>query len=163
MGMALSNAFQALRQGKPVDLDEVLRRIREQGLRELTLTDVTLPNGTRLGKAQIDTPEDAALFAELLREPATELAAPAKPSGWRTGKAKASGPLLSKAIADHLGDLDRAKLHSKTVLESRHSLRLFAGAVGARPGSVRVDGRPCAGIFRCRAVVAVECDQARAI
>lgn len=28
-GMALSNAFQALRQGKPVDLDEVLRRIRE--------------------------------------------------------------------------------------------------------------------------------------
>lgn len=130
MGMALSNAFQALRQGQPMDLDEVLRRIREQGLRELTLTDVTLPNGTRLGKAQIDTPEDAALFAELLREPATELVAPAKPSGWRTGKAKASGPLLSKAIADHLGDLGRAKLHSKTVLESRHSLRLFAGAVG---------------------------------
>jgi len=46
MGVALSNAFQALRQGKSVDLDEVLRRIREQGLRELTLTDVTLPNGT---------------------------------------------------------------------------------------------------------------------
>lgn len=131
MGMALSNAFQALRQGKPVDLDEVLRRIREQGLRELTLTDVTLPNGTRLGKAQIDTPEDAALFAELLQlnGPLEEIA-PAKPSGWRTGKTKASGPLLSKAIVDHLGDLGRAKLHSKTVLESRHSLRLFAGAVG---------------------------------
>ncbi len=112
-----------------MDLDEVLRRIREQGLRELTLTDVTLPNGTRLGKAQIDTPEDAALFAELLREPVAEVAPSAKPSGWRTGK-KASGPLLSKAIADHLGDLGRAKLHSKTVLESRHSLRLFAGAVG---------------------------------
>ncbi|HCH0556665.1 TPA: hypothetical protein NKO30_006798 [Pseudomonas aeruginosa] len=76
MGMALSNAFQALRQGKSIDLDEVLRRIREQGLRELTLTDVTLPNGTHLGRAQIDTPEDAALFAELLREPAAKVAAP---------------------------------------------------------------------------------------
>lgn len=51
MGMALSSAFQALRQRKPVDLDKVLRRIRQQGLRELTLTDVTLPNGTHLGKA----------------------------------------------------------------------------------------------------------------
>ncbi|WP_369979819.1 hypothetical protein [Xanthomonas bundabergensis] len=112
-----------------MDLDEVLRRIREQGLRELTLTDVTLPNGTHLGKAQIDTPEDAALFAELLREPAAGNTEPAKPSGWRTGK-KATGPLLSKAIADHLGDLGRAKLHSKTVLESCHSLRLFDGAVG---------------------------------
>lgn len=58
MGMALSNAFKALRQGKSMDLDEVLRRIREQGLRELTLTDVTLPNGTHLGRTQIDTPED---------------------------------------------------------------------------------------------------------
>lgn len=113
-----------------MDLDEVLRRIREQGLHELTLTDVTLPNGTHLGKAQIDTPEDAALFAELLREPATGNAAPTKPSGWRTGKTKATGPLLSKAIADHLEDLGRAKLYSKTVLKSRHSLCLFAGAVG---------------------------------
>lgn len=51
MGMALSSAFQALRQRKPVDLDKVLRRIRQQGLRELTLTDVTLPNGAHLGKA----------------------------------------------------------------------------------------------------------------
>lgn len=38
--------------------------------------------------------------------------------------------MLSKAMADQLDDLAGARLQQKTVLEIRHTLRLFAGIIG---------------------------------
>jgi len=49
MGMALSIAFDSIRKGVAVDLDELLGRVREGTLKELTLDDVTLADGTRIG------------------------------------------------------------------------------------------------------------------
>lgn len=145
LGLALSQAFEAIRKGLAVDLDELLKRAREQGIRELTLTDVVMPNGTHVGTAQIDSPADVAAFAELIRlaggsshddTARRELAAKRKAQMRNASLALAAqgtGPMLSKAIADHVADLERAKLHKKTVLESRHTLRLFLGIVGDRP------------------------------
>lgn len=124
------------------EMDELLRKAASGELFELTLEGVELPNGTRVARAQIDTPQDALLFAETfgLPSPASE---PTEAFWERAGRrkqqmreasariqAESAGLRLSKAIADHLADSERANLHSKTVLESRHSLRLFAGAVG---------------------------------
>lgn len=137
LGLALLQAFDAMRKGIAVDLEELLRRVREGGLKELTLSDVVLPDGTRVGQAQIDSPEDAALFADMLRsarseEPAEAVLARAerRRAQVKAGSerlAAAGAPRLSKAIADHLGDLERARLNQKTIIESRHTLRLFAG------------------------------------
>lgn len=137
LGLALSQAFDVMRKGIAVDLEELLKRVREGELKELTLSDVVLPDGTRLGQAQIDSPEDAALFADVLRtvrspEPTEDILvraerrrAQVKASSERL--AAAGAPRLSKAIADHLGDLERARLNQQTIIESRHTLRLFAG------------------------------------
>ncbi|MEN5291161.1 site-specific integrase [Stenotrophomonas lactitubi] len=142
MGMALSIAFDSIRKGVAVDLDELLRRVREGALKELTLDDVTLADGTRIRKAQIDSPEDAAMFGELMRRSSTaeqsevtRARAARRTQQMRDASERLSGPrkpalMLSKVIEDHLGDLGRARLHPKTVLESRHTLRLFAGIVG---------------------------------
>ncbi len=140
LGLALSQAFDAMRKGNAVDLDELIKRVREGTLHELTLTGVVLPNGTRVKKAQIDSPADAALFADLLRtahrpEPAEVVAARGerRRAQMRESSARlaATGaPRLSKAIANHLGDLKLAKVAQKTFMDTRHTLRLFAGVVG---------------------------------
>ena len=119
-----------------MDVDEVLKRVREQGARELTLNTVSLPNGVRLEGVQIDTPQDAELFRRAL----AELAKPDPLQAILGGNAPPRKPaaptlLLSDAIATHLGDLERAKRDPKTVLESRHSLRLLLGIVGDMPAS----------------------------
>ena len=44
MGMALSMAFDAMRKGMTVDLDELLEKVRSGDIKELTLKDVTLPD-----------------------------------------------------------------------------------------------------------------------
>ncbi len=142
MGMALSIAFDAMRKGIAVDVDELLKKIRDGEIYELTLHDVKLPNGTRIAQAQLDTPADAALFSDLMAraraDGSSSIVAPKMPKrpkiNWdadepSTGKS-ASGLMLSKAMADHLRDLAGARLHQKTVLESRHTLRLFAGIIG---------------------------------
>ncbi|QWF18137.1 site-specific integrase [Lysobacter capsici] len=46
-----------------------------------------------------------------------------------------AGPMLSEAIADYLRDLESAKRDPKTVVESRHSLRILLGVVGDVPAS----------------------------
>ncbi|MFA4426324.1 integrase, partial [Xanthomonas perforans] len=80
MGMALSMAFDAMRKGMTVDLDELLRKVRSGDIQELILKDVTLPDGTRIAQAQLDTPADAAMFGDLMErsrrvEPAEETSA----------------------------------------------------------------------------------------
>lgn len=142
MGMALCSAFDAMRKGIAVDVEELLKKIRDGDIYELTLHDVKLPNGTRIAQAQLDTPADAALFSDLMvRAGAGESSGdvipkmPKRPKiDWDAdgpGAGKSTGGLmLSKAAADHLNDLTAARLHQKTVLESRHTLRLLAGIIG---------------------------------
>lgn len=142
MGMALCSAFDAMRKGTAVDVDELLQKVRNGEIHELTLHDVKLPNGTRIAQAQLDTPADAVLFGDLMARSATDetsgIAAPKMPKrpkiDWDASESTtvkgAGGLMLSKAISDHLADLTAARLHQKTVLESRHTLRLLAGIIG---------------------------------
>ncbi len=142
MGMALSMAFDAMRKGITVDLDELLRKVRSGDIRELILKDVTLPDGTRIAQAQLDNPADAAMFGDLMAR--SRQVEPAEVTSARVAKRRKqlrsasqdlanqapNALMLSKAMADHLRDLAGARLHQKTVLESRHTLRLFAGIIG---------------------------------
>ncbi|WP_184388955.1 site-specific integrase [Xanthomonas arboricola] len=142
MGMALSMAFDAMRKGMTVDLEELLEKVRNGDIKELTLKDVTLPDGTRIAQAQLDNPADAGIFGDLMvrarqTEPTEVMAARVakRRQQLREGSQRISGDapkalMLSKAMADHLRDLAGARLHQKTVLESRHTLRLFAGIIG---------------------------------
>ncbi|WP_343123618.1 DUF6538 domain-containing protein, partial [Xanthomonas citri] len=66
MGMALSMAFDAMRKGMTVDLEELLEKVRSGDIKELTLKDVTLPDGTRIAQAQLDNPADAGIFGDLM-------------------------------------------------------------------------------------------------
>lgn len=142
MGMALCSAFDAMRKGIAVDLDELLKKVRSGEIKELILNDVTLPDGTRIARAQLDTPTDAVMFGDLMER--SQQLEPAEVTSARVAKRRdqlrdasqsiarhaPDALMLSKAIADHLGDLAGARLHQKTVLESRHTLRLFAGIIG---------------------------------
>ncbi len=142
MGMALCSAFDAMRKGMTVDLDELLEKVRSGAIKELTLSDVTLPDGTRIAQAQLDTPADAAMFADLMDR--SRQVEPSEVTSARVAKRRdqmrsasqsisshaPNALMLSKAMADHLSDLTGARLHQKTVLESRHTLRLFAGIIG---------------------------------
>lgn len=142
MGMALSMAFDAMRKGMTVDLDELLRKVRSGDIQELILKDVTLPDGTRIAQAQLDNPADAAMFGDLMErsrrvEPAEETSARVakrreqlRSASQDLANQAPNALMLSKAMADHLRDLAGARLHQKTVLESRHTLRLFAGIIG---------------------------------
>ncbi|KFA34080.1 integrase, partial [Xanthomonas vasicola pv. vasculorum NCPPB 1381] len=42
------------------------RRVRSGDINELTLKDVTLPDGTRIAQAQLDNPADAVMFGDLM-------------------------------------------------------------------------------------------------
>ncbi len=122
-----------------MDLDESIGRVREASLQELTLTDIVLPDRSRVGRAQIDSPEDALLFADVMRtasQAERPNAALARVERRRaqlraaSDRLAATGALrLSNAIADHLGDPQLAKVERKNYLDSRHALRVFAGIV----------------------------------
>ncbi|ASN10583.1 site-specific integrase [Xanthomonas citri] len=142
MGMALSIAFDAMRKGMTVDLEELLEKVRSADIKELTLKDVMLPDGTRIAQAQLDNPADAVMFGDLMER--SRRVEPAEVTSARVTKRReqlrsasksianhaSNALMLSKAMADHLRDLAGARLHQKTVLESRHTLRLFAGIIG---------------------------------
>jgi integrase len=138
MAVALSEAFGQLRQGNVVDLKKALEAAHSVGRRDLTLGQVSLPNGVTFRNVQIDTPDDERQFRELVRE-ATQPAPVAEASPVPVTSAPKTIPkkegLLSHKIAVHLGDLERAKREKKTVLDSRHTLRLFVGIVGDKQAS----------------------------
>jgi integrase len=136
MAVALSQSFDSLRKGEGVDLKKALDAARSAGRRDLTLGEVSLPNGVTFRNVQIDTPEDERQFRSLVRE-ATQSAPMLESSPHPVTSAPKATPkkeaLLSHQIAVHLGDLERAKREKKTVLDSRHALRLFLGIVGDKP------------------------------
>jgi hypothetical protein len=133
LGLALSEAFDRLREGWPVDIDEILRRARAGQIRELTVKGLTLPNGTTIAEAEINTPEDEAMMRRMLGHLAQVDPLTAAARGYvepQPHPAPAKGPTLAKAIQAHLADLARARLAAKTVLDSTHTLRIFQEVVG---------------------------------
>ncbi|MDQ7994592.1 MAG: site-specific integrase [Luteibacter sp.] len=137
MAVALSQSFESLRKGEGVDLKKALDAARSAGSRDLTLGEVSLPNGAVFRNVQIDTDQDARQFQAMVDEASRAIAPhvvkapagavlPAKVAPKKEG-------LLSHQIAVHLGDLERANREKKTVLDSRHALRLFLGIVGDKP------------------------------
>jgi integrase len=137
MAVALSEAFGRLRQGNVVDLKKALEAAHSVGRGNLTLGEVSLPNGTVFRNVQIDTDQDARQFQAMVNEASRAIAphvvkAPAPVMSAARATPKKEG-LLSHQIAVHLGDLERAKREKKTVLDSRHALRLFLGIVGDKP------------------------------
>lgn len=138
MGMALSYAFDELRRGQVVDLKKALEAARTAGRRDLTLERERLTDGTIRERWQMDTPEDVALFRQI--QAADELEGigvipEAVALQQAAAEAKAKGPTLSEAIKTHLGDLERARRDQKTIMESRHSLRVLLGVVGDMPAA----------------------------
>lgn len=137
MGVALSHAFDALRRGQRVDLKKALEAAQAAGRKDLTLERERLADGTIRERWNIETPQDAALYRQAMAaDPLEAIGVMPEALALRQADAEAArkrqrSPLLSKAIADHLGDLERANLHPKTPMESRHTLRLFAEVVGA--------------------------------
>jgi integrase len=129
MGLALSRSFAALRQGEPVDIKKALEAAAAAGRKDLTLKGVTLPNGTRLDHIEIHNESDAQLFSQALEDIGrfSVVRSPIE----ETPKSS-SAPLLSVAIEVHVSDLTGAKRDAKTILESRHTLRLLLGIVGDR-------------------------------
>ncbi len=89
MGAALSEAFARIRGGTVADIDikDVLEKARRGETRDLTLRDVVLRNGTRVGTVEIASDADLALFGAVQAGggtapavPPAPLASPALPS-----------------------------------------------------------------------------------
>jgi integrase len=138
MAVALSQSFDSLRKGEGVDLKKALDAARSAGRRDLTLGEVSLPNGVTFRNVQIDTPEDERQFRSIVREAAQSSPVAETPPIPVASSQKATPKkegLLSHQIAVHLGDLERAKREKKTVLDSRHTLRLLVGIVGDKQAS----------------------------
>lgn len=82
MGAALSEAFTQLRRGSVADFDDIkglLDKHRRGELRDLTMKDVVLGDGTRLGTVEINTPGDLALFHAMRGAPAPAIATARSP------------------------------------------------------------------------------------
>jgi integrase len=134
MAVAVSKTFEALRKGSTVDLKKALEAAAAAGRRDLTLGEVKLPNGATFSNVRIDTEQDRRMFAQAIEDIGkidipTLSAAPAPSAPVR------EVPWLSLAIDAHTSDLAQAGRNSKTVMESRHTLKIFLGVVGDLPVS----------------------------
>jgi integrase len=124
MGVALSKAFRHLRQGDVVDLKKALDAAKFR--HDLILGVVELPNGTIFRDVRVDTPEDERQLKSLMEASLGQGLPSPKP-------VVSSHDMLTEQIKTHLSDLERAGRDPKTILDSRHTLRLFVGLVGDKP------------------------------
>nr|WP_289883526.1 site-specific integrase [Xanthomonas arboricola]MDN0205054.1 site-specific integrase [Xanthomonas arboricola pv. corylina]MDN0217999.1 site-specific integrase [Xanthomonas arboricola pv. corylina] len=122
MAVSLSEAFDAMRCGK-MSSDEL--KAFTSGLTALqsgSVRDYKL----RIGGIEIEANDEAdhrrAMEMASLLARSNAAAVPSVPV--------AKSLSLTKAIADHIADLEREKLDGRTVDDSRHTLRLFAAIVG---------------------------------
>jgi integrase len=129
MAVALSEAFGALRQGATVDLKKALEAARAAGRRDFTIGEVKLPGGATLSGVKIDNPQDARMFAQAL-EDIGKIALPVAAAPPPPSAPVRAVPWLSLAIDAHTSDLAQVGRNSKTVMESRHTLKIFLGVVG---------------------------------
>lgn len=129
--VALSDAFAQMRAGAMVDLNDVLKKQRL----DYEIGELALPNGTVLRNVKVDTDEDQARLERLMGSMAGQKAPPNEGP-------KGQGPKLADAIEIHLGDLERDGLEPRTVLDSKHTLKLFQGLVGNKPVDA-ISGTDC--------------------
>ncbi|MCY7355002.1 MAG: hypothetical protein LH470_08010 [Lysobacter sp.] len=117
MGASLSEAFTQLRRGSLADFDDFKGLIDKQWrgeLRDLTMRDVVLGDGTRLGTVDINSPADLALFHALRGV---------------TGSAPAATP--PSAVADAAPAVDGARFFDDALasFRERRSLANLTGDV----------------------------------
>lgn len=134
MGMALCEAFSAMRQGGTVDWKKALEAAHAEGRRDLILKNVQLSNGTRVAEAQLETFQDVDMLKRLMGQAETDPLAAAVAGYVPAAREPApTGPLLSECVAKHIERLQAAKLDRRTVMDSQHTLRLLLGVVGDVP------------------------------
>ena len=135
LGVALSQAFDCLRRGAAMAdinlkslLESAQRAAADGSAREWTASSVRV-GGVDFGIVTASGRNDALDFIETMKAAAIASEGPRSVpvKDGRQSVAAAGAPRLSKAIANHLGDLERARLNQKTIIESRHTLRIFAG------------------------------------
>lgn len=139
-GVALSKVFNHLRTGCAMSDDDIKKLFKsaERALADGSAKEWTASN-VRIGavefgnvttKGRADTQDFIATM-----EAAADLSPAVQPPGQPTPAVPATSPspLLSQAIATYLADLEAAKRDPKTVLESRHSLRILMGVIGDVP------------------------------
>lgn len=139
--VALSAVFHRLRKGgddvagfDPKKLIDSAQRAAADGtLREWTATGVRI-GGIDFGTVTTNGRQDTLDFIEAMKA-AADLSPPSAPVLPLASQPvrPSVGPSLSLAIADYLADLDAARRDPKTVVESRHSLRILLGVVGDIP------------------------------
>ena len=135
LGLLLSRAFQAMRGGTVVDIEKLVKTMNAGRGQKFEFDGVTgsLKTDGSAGdnNAALEFMRLRAAFASPAQASATGHASPVAPP------AVAIGPMLSKAIADFLKDLETAVKvglrDKKTYTESAHSLRLLAGVVDDKP------------------------------
>lgn len=129
-GVALSRAFDAMRRGDVmVDIKKLLESARQAAdsgdARDWTATGVKIGR-VNLGTVSINGREDTEDFVRavqgMLDSPSNAEAPAAAPAPIVSQE---PSPFLSQAIADHLGDLERRRLATDTITETKHTLRIF--------------------------------------
>lgn len=118
-----------------VDVKKMLdsaRQAADRGeTREWTASGVQVGR-VNLGEVSVNGPGDTEDFVRavqaLLEAPGN--VAPAPPPAPISEAPQEPSVLLSQAIADHLGDLERRRLAPDTITESKHTLRIFLATTG---------------------------------
>lgn len=167
LGVALSQAFEALRRGGDVVdikkiLDDAQRAASSGSMREWTATGVQIGR-VSLGTVQVNGEQDARDFADtvkaLLSHPDNQVDVASIGQVRPEERAVSTHPepalehLLLDEIDGHLADLERRRLHPDTITESKHALRIFAALTGNIP--VRcIKATHVRGLPRRRALVA---------
>lgn len=137
-GVALCRAFDALRRGEEMaDFKKLLddaKKATERGETSPWTASGVRIGRVNLGNVSVNGLDDSEVFVRTVRalleapenvEPPVLTAAPAAP--------QEPSPLLSEAIGEHLGDLERRRLAPDTITESKHTLRIFLATTGDIP------------------------------
>ncbi|WP_313319812.1 site-specific integrase [Stenotrophomonas sp.] len=98
-----------------------LRALQTGKSKDWQTDEIVLANGTRLKGVKVESDEDAQRFSKFLSDIGASAVAQSEP--------KKSSLTLARAIADHIADLQREKLDGRTILDSQHTLKLFAGII----------------------------------
>ena len=139
MGAALSDAFTQLRRGSVADFDlkGLLEKQRRGELRDLTMTDVVLGDGTRLGTVEITSPADLAMFHAV--RGATSQVPAAAPSSLAAAGAPVAGasPLFDEAFDNYR---ERRVLSNLTGdVDMANTQRIFVEMNGDKPLALITD------------------------
>lgn len=126
MAVTLSRAFDSVRLGTMASdelkaLKSGLRALQTGKSKDWQTDEIVLANGTRLKGVKVESDEDAQRFSKFLSDIGASAVAQSEP--------KKSSLTLARAIADHIADLQREKLDGRTILDSQHTLKLFAGII----------------------------------